>query len=1367
MALDFTGLSQDEVFAKASQYAGVPEGVARGQWMQESTNGTRLTSPAGARGHFHSMPATTATWQQRTGKTYNVDDFNQAAELWAHTMKENMQLAGGDVTRALRIYHGGTNEKNWGPINAAYAGAVFKHGGLDGGESMGISGRAVANEGDAWEGKRRFGQADEALFESAWKGDPIPRADDIKGAKGVREHLSQFEKAGIRQHTTQAATQLGLRGADIVAVAESAQEVARQDTKAAVAELQMAGSLNAPVSTDDEAFRKDRDKAITDAIEREEWARSLTFGDKWGAHFGNTLTAGAMRMWYNEADTTYPEGWRYIDHADEYEKDKTYEEVMRMREAISPEDAERIDLEIIQLRQDQKIMGTLGTGANLMYGGLASISDPLGWAAGVGIGKAASLLGVGSRAYIAAGRPIAALASGAGEGAVGNLLTSATLDAMGDYRTPYDHLEDMGMGLIFGGALALPGARNARINQLGNQMITHAASQKVALGVKAQGAAGPNANPSQLKAAMQQVVMDEETATRQAVLGDIPDSDRLFARPDVTPVRPAAGEPELPVQSVFKNKKQRGALEDVYGLRDKITDDATRIQVAEAVGRATNWAKRADVDEKLTTTVLAKADLEATSSTLVTDNSVVSKWVGINILENPEGAGGRVSTAALTKSQLNETYLGTSRVDMEQHYNMWSKERGVGVLHSALWNDQRKLFYKEVAREIDRRLNKHAAVNGVHPSVAAAADSVHGMYKRAGSDMIHVGVAGADNIDVNMPYFQRAWDLGTIRNMEHDLPRRNAFLSMLEDQFQSVAGYGDDKFLKALSRTYLERLEHRAMGLVDTPANVYNDGTADILRDSLKALRLNEEQINEALKRFQRGAPGMTKSRIDMDLNKSYPDGAGGSFTALDFLDTDLPKLMRNYAGRASGEVALYRHGIPGEAGMKTTRLAMRATGASDRALEAFDQVTAEMLGRNFGKGDNKYLANARLMVSAVRLGGAVFPQLGLYLDAAMGLGATRSLRALTDAPRLHKEIRQMLKGEKVDGILSSLEETGAGQFGMSDYRMFGMFDSPDMTEVYGRESLGAVSQAVRGTANAVRILSGHRALVGVQTRGMAEQITYKAWKYIRSGDAQYDKALADMGFNAQHLGELRRVMDDVATFDANGNLKTLDFRKLKADDVLGRKAANNFRDSVVRGASQILNKEFIGETGKWAHNGYLKVLFQFRTFSLTAHQKQLGRNLNVHGNKALLGYVVGAMSVAAPIHLARSALRAALLPEDQREEYMKQQMHPLMLGRAAMNYISTLGLLPDVLEMGGSFGGGIADMAGMERPAWAAPTGGRGGAQSEFIGGTVAPAIGLANDAMQGLHGRPSQMIRSLPGNSLWWAQPLWLGGEAQLKED
>jgi hypothetical protein len=406
-------------------------------------------------------------------------------------------------------------------------------------------------------------------------------------------------------------------------------------------------------------------------------------------------------------------------------------------------------------------------------------------------------------------------------------------------------------------------------------------------------------------------------------------------------------------------------------------------------------------------------------------------------------------------------------------------------------------------------------------------------------------------------------------------------------------------------------------------------------------------------------------------------------------------------------------------------------------------------------------LNNARLLTGSTRLGGALFPQLGTYIDAVIAVGLNRVVGSIIGIPRLAKEVRALANGGTVDNpILSGLETMGP-EFGMTDYKIFGMYDANDMTEIYGRERVGVLTRFIRSSAHGVRIASGHRALVAVQTRGMAEQIVQKAWRYIRDGGE--DAALADMGMSPSLVADLRKYMNDVVQWDEAGNLKVFDPRNVPLG---GEQSMIAFRDLVWRGAGQIVQREFPGETGKWAHDGLLKTLFQFRTFSIVAHQKQLGRNIGVHGKSKAFWYLMGAISLAVPIHAARVALRISMLPQDEQDKVIERELNPLALTRAAMNYTGQLGLMADVLDVGTGFGSGWADVAGVDLPAGLRPTAGRTMAQQELIGGQFAPALGVVNDLAQGIGGRPDRIIRSIPGNNLPYLQPLWLAGEAEMKD-
>lgn len=94
-----------ELFAQLEQKHGLPTGLLDAVWAKESARGTKMVSPAGARGHFQFMPATA----QEYGLT-NPDDLTQSATAAAKMYGNLLKQYGGDLSKALAAY-------NWGSGN--------------------------------------------------------------------------------------------------------------------------------------------------------------------------------------------------------------------------------------------------------------------------------------------------------------------------------------------------------------------------------------------------------------------------------------------------------------------------------------------------------------------------------------------------------------------------------------------------------------------------------------------------------------------------------------------------------------------------------------------------------------------------------------------------------------------------------------------------------------------------------------------------------------------------------------------------------------------------------------------------------------------------------------------------------------------------------------------------------------------------------------------------------------------------------------------------------------------------------------------------------------------------------------------------
>jgi len=101
-------------------------GMTEAQIRTESAFNPSALSGKGARGYTQFIDSTRQEWERRTGRKYVPGNFDDDLELHRLQMSENLRTGVG-VGDALRIYHGGTNRRNWGAENAAYVPTIEKH----------------------------------------------------------------------------------------------------------------------------------------------------------------------------------------------------------------------------------------------------------------------------------------------------------------------------------------------------------------------------------------------------------------------------------------------------------------------------------------------------------------------------------------------------------------------------------------------------------------------------------------------------------------------------------------------------------------------------------------------------------------------------------------------------------------------------------------------------------------------------------------------------------------------------------------------------------------------------------------------------------------------------------------------------------------------------------------------------------------------------------------------------------------------------------------------------------------------------------------------------------------------------------------
>ncbi len=1075
-------------------------------------------------------------------------------------------------------------------------------------------------------------------------------------------------------------------------------------------------------------------------IEKSDKARITDFGDQVAAGFSEMTAIPTLLRTLDRQDYVPDPEFDYMAIRDDAERGQSNEDRMWLREAVSADDLRDRLSQLEEKKERLQTLGAHGTAIGVAAGLTGGLVDPVGWAAGLGVGKVAQMAGVGARVAYLEGQVGRAVAYGAAEGAAGNLLTEAALDAAGGHVTYNDYITSAAFGAVFGQLNMVAGrARPVEApstpddfvgprtpQEAGEDLMARAQEANLEVYSKAQGRLSPDATPEEIRVEVDTIMREEADQVNRIAFSEVPEQDRLFPLFDLS-VREDGTVPQI--DEVMMPADVRVSTSERWGINMNTVEDGTeRKMLGDLVARAEAWDRANPMDAERLNSVMARVPWLASSGLqLARSENPVARMIAGVLLESTTGAAGRRRTAAITKTMRERIYL-EDLVGYEEQYRIWRNRNGGTAYRDVIGSDHRARFDRLVAAD---RENRRLGVAGTDdPHVRAAGDKLDAGYDRMRRDQQTVGTIGSERLgDTSIGYQHRALSPSWV------MKASNAEIKALSDRLavQLEAGWDDAQFARQIATRYVERARTSAYGGTSVPANLASPEAASVLRDVLRSLSVADADIELAMGRFSRGGASHTKKRLDLDLSETIEVPGGQSFRMMDAFETDQAGLYMNYARRVSGDIALTQYGVMGDQGMKLLRKALeygpdgkRATAAE---MEAFDQVAAEFFGRPLDGTGNKALGNLRMLTASSRLGGMAFTQFAEMANSVALLGVTGALRNVARMPGL---ISDVMKG-KPSELLSSIERIG-GPLGQ-DHRVVFPYQEPNDIKVYGRDSLNAFDRIVRAGSNALPWLSGWHYVHAAQVRGISEQIVHKSFRYINGGVE--NDALRSMGLTDDLIQRLKADLPNIATFDETGGLASLDLTK--ATD---HAAAAEFVQAVHRGGRQIIQGTYIGETGKWAHNDLLRMLVQFRSFSITSMEKQWTRQRVDSGTAKAFGLLMGQMAFALPIHLARVQINGAM--RENRDEYVAKQLEPAMLARAVLNYTSISGLAGDVLDAG-------AAVTGMEA------SGVRTGSGSPL--GNV-PALGYIESGAKVIQQKDArEAIRMLPGGNLPYLTPVLNG--------
>lgn len=1322
----------DEIESRLEREYGLPLGGMRAIRTKGERSNADQVSLAEAKSVYQIIPSTRDAFL----KKYGVDAYGgprQAARVAALHLRDGLERT-GNWEGAVRDYIGGPDTSKHGKVTDAYVRRV--------------TGRPQANPGNPGQVETRGTTA---------RFNPRTRDEILAMAKANREG------AGIVPADT---TRKPL---DIKPITPA--DIAPKPTGAGI----IMGSAPTPGmgggATLDPTNAPSRAAMETQAaVTATKAATAPTFGERVDAAVEENFITNMIRRGIDDKLAPRDPEWAKTRSA-QWQKLEAYAEtpdeleLLRSPEAYnSREDFNQI---LGQIDATRKRRATIGGGASgLALNLVTAVADPVGLLLTGGVGKVAQIGRVGFKAATVAGAAgKSGLLGSVVEGVAANVAFTAAMDVSGDQPM---HVDDylwagaIGVGIgatLHGVSRVASGALDRSDNATLQAVADATAAEQKSIRSAAVARVGTEASEAEVQQAMNVEALSRGERIMRAALGEKSDTDVFL------PLDPESAR-------VMGSKKTADAAAVDHGL-DGIPDNAERAMSAEIQVRSVAIRDTAMVDgvldKGLEGRFLKAFNGESDAIAMLRSTSPVLQAAAIQLLESTTGAGGRKSSAAITKVMLERGYM-RHMLEYDNAFEAWRVANGHGKFTTMMGHEVRAQYDRALFREIEARGDDIARVTS-DDFVSRGADAWEQGMQSMADHMRRAKTLGHERLPLNSKgYMRHMLDGGMVHNLTKT--QRKNVEGIIARQFQKLNEYSytikkagskrgepsetitkkfDAKFSRELAKRYLDEAVGRVRGSRYVPVNITHPDASEILTDALRNMQgLAPEDRTALLEKYSRGGQSFTKGRLKLELDADIGDG----MQLGDLFNQDIMGMYRSYARKVSGDVALARYGIFGKKGLQMMRDVASKTGATRRELEAFERVTAEFINEPWaGAKDYQWAKNLSAITSAVRLGGMVFTQAGELGNAVNAIGIRATLSSIPEMGRVWKELGRWRKGGQAENpILNDLDEI-YGVIGGDGYNQTRLFDAPDQNvDLFDQESLGRFSKFARASSHFTMVASGFRALHAVQVRGLSENIVKKAVRYMKNGEA--DKALADMGISPEMTKAFRAEMDAgrLATFDGKGRLTKLDMLGSKLDPSV----IHDFAQVVERGAGQIIQKTFIGETGAWAHDDFLKLLFKFRTFGITSIEKQFGRQMAIGGGGMggairIASVYAGAMSFAVPIYLARLQAQSLGMSRTEREEFFEKRATVAGMASATSKYLSIMGLAPDVADILTTFGAS----AGIIPEDALVGVGARGN-QSGGLGG-LNPAFGVAEDMSQGILGAdPMKVLKTLPGFNLPQVTPI-----------
>lgn len=729
--------------------------------------------------------------------------------------------------------------------------------------------------------------------------------------------------------------------------------------------------------------------------------------------------------------------------------------------------------------------------------------------------------------------------------------------------------------------------------------------------------------------------------------------------------------------------------------------------------------------------------LHSAQNILSNSQNYAIRGLAYDIVDAPQGGPSNPFTVASRVSNTGTLIRTAMRNRLHEGLREWGKESGLTTFQATCSPRHFNQYWKEVM--IERQHPGTFDSVGVKKGAAGVGDQ----FTLAGQIRKDAGEAGFENLELKDNYITIIFNNTAIKNaLNRNSPQKIA--NLISKGYQNGKYKLHPKLADHIGEAYVHRARHPNLTMRDSVMATSGKDADKIAEDLLSAgveRNIVEDFLNtSAEKSRMEHISNRAKRSFEPDLRTEYQD-----LKLIDFVDSDVPKLLESYTREASAGSAFAKIGYKTRKEVDETISAVEKAAFNNRPgiSQAGDeqyfreiaqeiQILRDVVDMAYGRSINPYagspwirnLGRIRDFTGLVRLqfvGAASIPELG-RITAKRSIDSV--LEAIPDVGAF-MGTKNVRKGGKYSGEferpdLAELER--AFGYNGEDHVLFNETLRSDALEEYGTGRLGKIVDLALSKGRRVQeITSGFRTIQStgekIALRSLANDI--KKWaggSGKKLSQADIDRAGWQDGF----LDELKDFMQKNPKTDTfNGTDFTLfNFEKMTP----------NMQERLQIGVNRIvmsdMQRPFVGETPTWMHKWLGQTATQFRSFSYLSIEKQLVGDLK--HDKAMAALIAMHSAMYAYMAMGVSSMQRNIGREDAMERIEKDMFGPgaifgtvNRIGQLAgagigVDFLATAGVLPDSLMQD-------RDQAGARA----------------FTASSV-PVVGMAADALQAVKAVP-----------------------------